>query len=68
MGDDANVANLTSIRGKDWIFNAIWAACGEANAPKYTILLLTCRIPQVIDQLIVLISTFRHTDASSISL
>ena len=39
MDDDANVANLTSIRGKDWIFNAIWAACGEANAPKYTFLL-----------------------------
>lgn len=31
------MANLTSIRGKDWIFNAIWAACGETNAPKCTI-------------------------------
>ena len=27
-------ANLTSIKGKDWIFNALWAASGEAKAPK----------------------------------
>ncbi len=32
MGDSG--ANLTSIRGKDWIFNALWAASGEAKAPR----------------------------------
>lgn len=24
----------TAIRGKDWVFNAFWAACGEPTAPK----------------------------------
>lgn len=24
----------TSIRGKDWVFNAFWAAAGEGSAPK----------------------------------
>ena len=24
----------TAIRGKDWVFNAFWAACGEPSAPK----------------------------------
>lgn len=26
--------SATAIRGKDWVFNAFWAACGENNAPK----------------------------------
>ena len=24
----------TAIRGKDWVFNAFWAACGEPTSPK----------------------------------
>lgn len=27
----------TAIRGKDWIFNAFWAACGESNAPRCSV-------------------------------
>lgn len=39
MADDTvDVSNLTAIRGKDWIFNALWAACGEAQVPRYALL------------------------------
>jgi hypothetical protein len=27
----------TAIRGKDWVFNAFWAACGDSNSPKCSI-------------------------------
>jgi len=27
-------ANATAIRGKDWIFNAIWSSCGVEKAPR----------------------------------
>jgi hypothetical protein len=25
--------NNSSIKGKDWVYNAFWAACGDRNAP-----------------------------------
>ncbi len=31
------MAAATAIRGKDWVFNAFWAACGESNSPKCSI-------------------------------
>jgi hypothetical protein len=35
--------SATSIRGKEWVFNAFWAACGEPNAPKCMITIpITC--------------------------
>lgn len=29
--------SVTAVRGKDWVFNAFWVACGESNAPKCSI-------------------------------
>lgn len=29
--------SATAIRGKDWVFNAFWAACGESSANRCSI-------------------------------
>lgn len=28
---------ISSIRGKDWMFNALWAACGDVQAPRFQV-------------------------------
>ena len=32
MGDDENTSR---IRGADWIFNALWTSCGDAQIPRW---------------------------------
>ncbi len=35
--------SVTAVRGKDWVFNAFWAACGESGAPKCAVNIpITC--------------------------
>ena len=33
----ASNSNTTSIRGKDWLLNAIWSSCGDPSAPRCVI-------------------------------